>query len=294
MQDDDDTPPLTEAERISQTRFGARPIPKGHRRPKIDRSDDYRRIPPHGDVSPDGQRIWPHPSTAAKLLVWGGTAAAAVAVTAGTALALRRIGDALSGDKPHRTARPVRPARYGADDFGAQDPGLRRAERRQPKAQADPDHPVRERSQAFAARPQPRRAQDDRFADQPLKGQRLGQRQGAPLRDRHDVEPADRYRDQPRHDDDEFRPRRRKPRNLIAEFEDNSRRVTHSVDGLFGSLGTAMAGFLSVARQAGTIMREFGDAADLVRAVMDSTRKPGDEEPRPRADADKDRRTHNL
>lgn len=279
MQDDDDTRPLTEAERISQTRFGARPIPQGHRESRIDASDDYRRIPPHGDVSPDGRQVWPRPSTAAKLLVWGGTAAAAVAVTAGTALALRRIGDALAGDKPAGgkpeprrrppSQRPARPPMQGfAEDIEPE------YERRRPR----PDRDVAERSRAESIRA---RMHDDEFG---------------PRRNSDDA-PRRPYRD-----DDEYasrrRPRRRKPRNLIAEFEDNSRRVTHSVDGLFGSLGTAMTGFLSVARQAGTIMREFGDAADLVRAVMDNARKaPPEDKPGRPADStrpDPDRRSHNL
>lgn len=298
MQDDDDTRPLTEAERISQTRFGARPIPKGHRRAKT-ADEDYRRIPPHGDVSPDGQRIWPQPSAAAKLLVWGGTAAAAVAVTAGTALVLRRVTDALSGDtsKPRPKPARARPTRHGFADVG---PESRRPQQSR-RDNTDDDRPVQERAHREArpetARPETGGSKGDRFEDAQFRNHRRDDR----MRDAQDVARGASYPREARHplnQDEEFRPRRRprrrKPRNLIAEFEDNSRRMTQSVDGVFGSLGTAVTGFLSVARQAGTIMREFGDAADLVRAVMDSARKPAPEEPRTASDADKDRRTHNL
>ena len=46
----------TDADITSETRFGPRPVPKGHRRPAG--PQDYRRIPPSGDVSPDGKRAY--------------------------------------------------------------------------------------------------------------------------------------------------------------------------------------------------------------------------------------------
>lgn len=287
MHDDDDTSPLTDAQRISQTRFGARPIPKGQRRMNT-AEQEYRRIPPHGDVSPDGERIWPRPSATARLLVWGGTAAAAVAVTAGTALLLRRIGDALSSNTPHHGTA----GRRDPDGAGRRDMGPRP----RPQAVADPSS-----DRYRTARPH------SGWQDEPAGRPRAPRPDARPERDwvhaatyersAPDLR-SDEYTRRPERAEASQRPRRRKPRNLIAEFEDNSRRMTRSVDGMVGSLGTAMTGFLSVARQAGTIMREFGDAADLVRNMMDSARKPAPGEPthatRTEPKADADRRTHNL
>lgn len=95
----------TDADTISYTRFGPRPVPKGHRRPAG--PHESRRIPPHGDVSPDGSRVWPRPSLMTRWLVWGGTAIAAAALTAGTVLAARHVGDMLeSKQKPLPPAKP--------------------------------------------------------------------------------------------------------------------------------------------------------------------------------------------
>ncbi len=93
---DQDRPPILEtgADTPGDTRFGPRPVPKGHRHPAG--PSESRRIPPHGDVSPDGHRVWPRPSPTAKWLVWGGTALAAAAVTVGAVIAARHVLDALS------------------------------------------------------------------------------------------------------------------------------------------------------------------------------------------------------
>ena len=95
-----DTPPKADAPR--QTGSGHRAEGRSHPAGP----SESRRIPPHGDVSPDGSRAWPRPSPTAKWLVWGGTALAAAAVTAGTVIAARHLLDAASG--PKRRAGPER------------------------------------------------------------------------------------------------------------------------------------------------------------------------------------------
>ena len=108
-----DRPPITHtgADETSETRFGPRPVPEGHRHPAG--PSESRRIPPHGDVSPDGSRVWPRPSPTAKWLVWGGTALAAAAVTAGTVIVARQLLDAATGpkrkDEPERAVAPPVP-----------------------------------------------------------------------------------------------------------------------------------------------------------------------------------------
>ncbi|WP_410216869.1 hypothetical protein [Paracoccus sp. (in: a-proteobacteria)] len=83
----------TEADRTSQTRFGPRPVPKGHRTasPKGQRKTTSSRIPPSGKVSPDGRRAWPEPSMTAKVVVWGGVALGVAGLAAATSLAARAL-----------------------------------------------------------------------------------------------------------------------------------------------------------------------------------------------------------
>ncbi len=64
-----------------------------------------QRIPPHGDVSPDGTRAWPRPSLAAKIVVWGGVGLAAAAAVAGTGLLVQKIGGSPENGPAPRPAR---------------------------------------------------------------------------------------------------------------------------------------------------------------------------------------------
>lgn len=91
----DPHPELTEADRPSQTRFGVRPVPEGHRTaaPYDHRKMRSSAIPPSGPVSPDGRRPWPAPSTTAKAVVWGGVVVGAAGLAAGTVMILRALSD---------------------------------------------------------------------------------------------------------------------------------------------------------------------------------------------------------
>ena len=57
-----------------------------------------RRTLPHGDVTRDGAHAWPRPSMTSRVLVYGGAALAAAAVTAGTVLAVRKVADLVTGN----------------------------------------------------------------------------------------------------------------------------------------------------------------------------------------------------
>lgn len=119
---DDDIHHLTEADRTSQTRFGPRPVPEGHRTasPYPHRPAKASRIPPGGPVSPDGKEVWPEPSLTSKIVVWGGMAVGAAALTAGAVLATRKLADAISGEDD----RPARPAPYRGYDADRPDGSL--------------------------------------------------------------------------------------------------------------------------------------------------------------------------
>lgn len=150
----DDRPPIpqTGADRTGQTRSGPRsapgPAPEGHRHPEGSR--ESRRIPPHGDVSPDGNRVWPRPSPSTKWLVWGSTALAAAALTAGTVIAARALLDATSGAGSRR--RRDGPERSMAPRFADLSPEERAAMRRRvrDRDEAEARHLARLRADAEA------------------------------------------------------------------------------------------------------------------------------------------------
>lgn len=196
----------TDADVTSETRFGPRPVPAGHRRPSG--AYESRHIPPSGDVSPDGRRAYPRPSRFAKWVVWGGTGIAAAALTAGTVFATRQLCD-LIDDRKAKSPTPRTPP---------------------------------------APKPAP--------AAQPL---RFSTRENA------SQEPAP----EPVRPEPAPRPSARRPsNNIMKEIQTNTADLTDTVDNVMRSLTSAMTGFRGVAAQASSIVREFGDAAELVRNII--------------------------
>lgn len=96
----------------------------------------YRRIPPHGDVSPDGSRIWPRPSRSSRVIIWGGTAIVAAAATAGAVLAIRHVADMISG-QPAPDPQPSNPR----SSLAAKPARAASEHRPQPKPQPAADSP---------------------------------------------------------------------------------------------------------------------------------------------------------
>lgn len=146
--DHDDSHSLTEADRTSQTRFGPRPVPKGHRRADTAGLSPARssHIPPDSPQSPDGSEAWPTPSLTAKIIVWGGVGVAAAAATAGAIMATRKLAEAISGggiSQPVGRAAPAQPRRLSVPE----DP--QRGEPRPNPAPRTPRGPARGRN--FAA-----------------------------------------------------------------------------------------------------------------------------------------------
>jgi hypothetical protein len=132
----DSHPELTEADRTSQTRFGPRFVPEGHRTPSPypHRKMISSAVPPSGRVSLDGKHIWPEPSLGAKIIVWGGMALGVAGITAASAIAARKL---VGSDKPPvpllRGPAPVAPR------FAEMDEDEREAMRRRVRAQARED-----------------------------------------------------------------------------------------------------------------------------------------------------------
>lgn len=220
MRHQDDLPPVTptSAEETSQTRFGPRPASKDYRR--APGPVESRRIPPHGDVSPDGGRPWPRPSRRAKWLVLGGTGLAAAALTAGTVIAVRHVLDLVSNDEPSPNRDPVPPRPANPHSLQS------------PPRQQEPETPTPPKT-----KPQPT-----------------------------------------------SRPSRDLPRqNILQEVEANTASLTNAVENVMHTFTAALTGFRTVAGQASTIVQEFGDAAAMVRDIID--RKPTRPQPPSRSQA---------
>lgn len=144
MRPQDTHPHLTEADRDSQTRFGTRRVPEGHRTasPYPHRKMVSSRIPPSGEVSPDGRHVWPRPSLAARIIVWGGVAAGVAGLTAAGVA----VGRAIAGnDRPEDRA-------HVAPRFAQIDEDEREAMRRRVRAQARADAEAAARLRAKASR----------------------------------------------------------------------------------------------------------------------------------------------
>ncbi|MBK4215292.1 hypothetical protein JJJ17_05060 [Paracoccus caeni] len=155
---DEDIQQMTEADRTSETRFGPRPVPEGHRKaadyPYHDRVSS--RVIPSGRVSPDGRSAYPTPSLTSKILVFGGVALGVAGATAGAVLAARKIAGLIGGDQDN--ARGSRRASV-APRFAELDEDEREAMRSRVRAQSrhDSREAARLRAEASRKRDRPRR-----------------------------------------------------------------------------------------------------------------------------------------
>ncbi|WP_134726355.1 hypothetical protein [Paracoccus luteus] len=215
----------------------------------IDRSQEtYRPSPyppqktlPHGDVSPDGSRAWPEPSMTSRVLVYGGAAVAAAAVTAGAVLAVRKVADMVSGndeihDDAERAAERARERVYGA---------------------ARRDGPTEREREAMRARARSRMQHDDdshRFGPRGDGGQH-------------------RRTDRPR----PSRPPRTSM-SFISEIEDTAQRLSGNLNSIIAAVGGAMNAFRAVAENAEGVVRDFSGTADQIRSFLNTG---ADQAPRP-------------
>ncbi|MCF3973897.1 hypothetical protein [Paracoccus salsus] len=146
---DDDIHNLTEADRTSQTRFGPRPVPKGHKTasPYPHKPMRASRVIPSAPMSPDGRHAYPAPSLSSKIIVWGGVALGVAGLTAGALMAARKLSDSGSEDRP-RPHRRATKQRTHAPAFAGMTPDEQEAVRRRVRDQARRDS--RESAQARA------------------------------------------------------------------------------------------------------------------------------------------------
>jgi hypothetical protein len=229
-----------QADADSDTRFGPHPVPPDHRRPHD--PPDARPIPPHGPVSPDGRRPWPQPSRGAKWLVWGGTALAAAALTAGTAIAARQAIQALSAEKDRLEPHPGPSIARSAD--------AKARGGRQPKNAKSVSGSIASGREATG-----HKAPGQKGTGQKETGQNA------------------------RHAD--TGPRRPAPRpGLIQEIEANTASLSGSIENVMLALTAGVTGFRTLVRQAGTIMREFGHITEQAQDFLDRSR-PSQPQDRP-------------
>lgn len=205
-----------------------------------------RRIPPHGDVSRDGERIWPRPSMTSRVVVYGGAAIAAAAATAGVVLAARKVADMVTGNDDLD-----REAEDAADRARVKVYDEARGRYTTPRMAAMPE---RER-EAMRARARARMHDDE--------AQRSRLRSEA--RRRHDDEPRKPRRPRPGV----------RPMGFLDDVEQTAQRLTRTVNEVVQGIGSAVAAFRSVAAQAEGVMRDFHGAADQVRSFLDTGRGAG-------------------
>lgn len=120
----------------------SRPAAEDH--PAHAGAGESRRIPPSGRVSPDGSRPWPTPSPTARLLVWGGTAVAAAAVTALAVHLGRKLGETLQ-DRPADDPMTRRRCSAPSPRFADLDDDERTALRARARRAADANEPPHSR-----------------------------------------------------------------------------------------------------------------------------------------------------
>lgn len=152
---DDDIHNLTEADRTSETRFGPRPVPKGHKTasPYPHRPMRSSRVIPSAPMSPDGREAYPAPALSTKMIVWGGVALGVAGLTAGALLAARR----LAGDDEPPAVQEARRDRKPAPRFAdPRDDEGERIGRREP-VREDNLQAVKPRAEAAGCRKPTRR-----------------------------------------------------------------------------------------------------------------------------------------
>lgn len=158
---DDDVHGLTEADRTSRTRFGPRPVPKGHKTasPYPHRPMRSSRVIPSAPMSLDGRAAYPAPSLASRMIVWGGVAVGVAGLTAGAVLAARRIAGT---DKPSKAElmRQQRMQPAVAPRFAEMDEVEQERMRQRVRARARDDQKIAARQRAKAAQSRGNIAQD--------------------------------------------------------------------------------------------------------------------------------------
>ncbi|MFC0340438.1 hypothetical protein [Paracoccus niistensis] len=207
-----------------------------------------RPIPPHGDVSPDGRRVWPQPSMTSRVLVYGGMGIAAAAATAGAILTVRKVADLVTGnDELDRDAdRAAERARVRVYDEAH---GRYAA----PRMAAMPEH----EREAMRARARARMRQDDAERDRLRADAQSGRGE-----DRKPRRPRDEGKRRPQAG------RGFQPMGFIDDVEQTAQRLTRTVNEVAGSISAAVAAFRSVASQAQDVLHEFGDTANQVRSFL--------------------------
>lgn len=207
-----------------------------------------RPIPPHGDVSPDGRRVWPQPSMTSRVLVYGGMGIAAAAATAGAILAVRKVADLVTGND-----ELDRDAEHAAERARVRVYDEARGRYAAPRMAAMLEH----EREAMRARARARMRQEDAERDRLRAEAQAGRRD-----DRQPRRPRDESRHRPRPG------RGFQPMGFMDDVEQTAQRLSRTVNEVAGSIGAAVAAFRWVASQAQGVMQEFGDAANQLRSFL--------------------------
>lgn len=208
-----------------------------------------RRVPPHAGVPDDKGE---HTLTS-RVLVYGGAAIAAAALTAAAVMTVRKVADLVTGDDEiardaDREAERAR-ARVWDANSGRRSPA--------PRFAGPAPHPARQRErEAMRARTRDRLPHDEDH--RPRK---------------HDDHGTPRPR--PDHDDHRpARPARPRPQaneglGLVGDIEHTAQSLTRNINGVVAAITSAFAAFRTVSDQAEGIVRQFHGTADAIRGFLD-------------------------
>lgn len=233
-----------------------------------------RVVLPHGTVSRDGAHAEPEHSLTSRVLVYGGAAIAAAALTAGAVLAVGTVVDIVSGNDEidrdaDRAADRARDAVYdrasgrNAPRFAAMDERERAGMRSRASVRLRQDEAERARIRSRATETFGPRGNDPSGEDRPRPPRPEGDRP---------------HREQGRHE----RPahmRSRRPRpphesglGFLGDIEHSGKNIAQSITGIMQAVTAAMEGFRQVAGQAEGVVREFSNTADNIRGFLDAGR----------------------
>ncbi|WP_157115211.1 hypothetical protein [Paracoccus contaminans] len=238
---------------IPQARGLGKPVDRSQERYRP--SPHYaRQVPPHVDAGGTGA-AGPEHSLTSRVLVYGGAAVGAAALTAAAIMGVRKIADLVTGDdeierEAERAADRARDrvrksgSRGGAvPRFAEMTEREREAMRARARARAAGEDDLRARLRAEALENRrPQSARPDHAAGQarirPARGPAPQRRAGAG------------------------------GLGLLGDIEHTAQSLTRNLNGVVGAVGSAMTAFRSVAEQAEGIVRQFHDTAEGIRGFL--------------------------
>lgn len=245
---------------IPQARGLGKPVDRSQERYRP--SPHYaRQVPPHVDAGATSGS-GPEHSLTSRVLVYGGAAVGAAALTAAAIMGVRKVVDLVTGDdeierEAERAADRARERVRKSGSRGGAVPRFAEMTEREREA-------MRARARARAA------GEDDLRAR--LRAEALENRGPQSVRPDHAGGPRPGHARPP-----QGRPPQRRAGasslGLLGDIEHTAQSLTRNLNGVVGAVGAAMTAFRSVAEQAEGIVRQFHDTAEGIRGFLGNPKR---------------------